>query len=483
MLKLIETSPPKWRILLSDLNKLGVRAPQGFTLWIDFKKGGGSYYWTTDPLAARIFYETYKIGCELTERLFSTKDDYLYNLSYALDTDRQFACPEGLNYFPHQRVGIEYISATPHTLLADEMRSGKSIQSLGYINNSSCKKILITCPKTVKLGWYAEARKWLLGDWRIQVVTSKSEIEPADIYIINYDILHTKIELLEDEYDLVIGDEVHQAKNPGAIRSKFFYGLRAKKKLALSGTPLLNAPEDFLTVLQWLDPMWNRFKVKDDKFLAKSGLVLTMEQVRKLARSSCMIRRTGALDNEPIERRIVPLLVDDDVRPLIKAQLNDITEYAKVSKALGLAKVRLALNHIDIYTTEGEKIVVFAYHKEVIDRLTTSLGAKAVKIYGDTSEKDRQLAIHRFNNDSECQVLVGSIPTMAMGINLSVASHIVFVEFVWTPGMMEQAEFRCTDKDQDKSVLIEYLAYEGSLDYYKLSKIEGKALIADAATN
>jgi SWI/SNF-related matrix-associated actin-dependent regulator 1 of chromatin subfamily A len=364
------------------------------------------------------------------------------------------------------------------------MRAGKTISTLGFINNSSFRDIIIVCPKTVKLGWFSECKKWLIDNYHIQVVNSKTEVKDANIHIVNYDIIHTKTDLLTKKYDLVVLDEVHLAKNADRRRSKFVYGLQGEYKLGLSGTPLMNKPKDFLTVLQWLDPMWDKFVIKKDKFISASGLVLTLEQVQRLVRSTTMIRRESTvMDNEPIEKRVVNLLPDDDVIPLIKAQLRDLTDYGQVSKALGLAKVKLALNHIDVYTTDGEKLVVFAYHKDVIRRLASSLGSKAEVIFGESSEQERVHALNRFNTDPKCQVLIGSIGAMSMGLNLSISNHIIFVELDWTPGLMDQAAERCTDKNQDKSILVEDLVYEDSLDYYKLNKLEYKGLAADAATN
>lgn len=481
--EIIEKGKPKWFVPVKDLYAIGARAPQGFTLQIDFKSDN-SYYWTTDALTALLFCEKQQINPSSILNNSKIYNDYLYNLSQAIDTSAKFKCPEGLAYRPYQNVAIEYLLNVDNALLADAMRAGKTISTLGYINNSSFNDIIIVSPKSVKLGWFSECKKWLMKDYHIQVVNSKTEVKPANIHIVNYDIIHTKVDLLTKNYDLVVLDEVHLAKNADRRRSKYVYGLKAKHKLGLSGTPLMNKPKDFLTVLQWIDPMWDRFKVKDNKFIADSGLVLTLDYVQKLARSSCMIRRESTvMETEPIEFRIVNLLPDDDVKPLIKAQLNTLQDYGKVQKLLGLSKIRSVLNHIDVYTTDGEKMVVFAYHKDVIRRLHASLGSKAEVIFGESSEQERKVALDRFNNDSRCQVLIGSIPAMSMGLNLSVANHIVFAELDWTPGLMDQAAERCTDKNQNKQVLVEYLVYEDSLDYYKLNKLEYKGEMADAATN
>ncbi len=487
MLTLIKDNPLTWVITCNALKSLNFKGPQGFSLHVDLQMGEHRW-WTSDEEAAFLFFKKFKLADEQTKTYFEKrliKQDYLYNLSSATDSTKQFLCPQGLEYRPHQKAGIEYCLLTANTLIADEQRTGKTPTTLGVINNlPDAKKILILCPKTAKFGWLAECKRWLIKPYKIQVVDAQTEVDvTSDIFIVNYDILHIKTALQRMQFDLLVGDEIHLVKNQDARRSKFFFSLKAKKKIGLSGTPLLNKPNDLLTVLKWLDPYYEKFIVDNNRFVSKCGINLSLDDVQDITRSTLMLRRVQAqvFSGEPTERRLIPLSVDDDVKPLIKAELSKIQDYTEAKKQLGLSKVRHALNYIDAY--DGEKIVVFAYHRGVIERLSASLGNKAVAIYGDSTDKDRKLAVERFNNDDTCTIFIGSIPAASMALNLSVSSHILFVECDWSNGLMAQAEERCSDKLQTKQVLIEYLVYEDSLDYYILSKIDYKNTVASKAVD
>jgi SWI/SNF-related matrix-associated actin-dependent regulator 1 of chromatin subfamily A len=470
----------RWYVEGKDLRRYGMRAPAGWTFEISPYNGLGNYFHTTNRFAAYLFYKRYGIASNEVVEDFKDKityESYLYNLSYATRSDQEFKSPDGLEYRPYQKSSIEYCQLTDNTLIADNQRLGKTIISLGLINNQDdIKKVLVVCPKIAKSVWLNESKKWLVNPMKTQVLTARSHIDPeAELIITNYDNLHIQSKLTRIPFDLVIADEIHTASRERNRRTKFFQAISAKKKLGLSGTPLLNNPIDFLTVLQWIDPLWKEFYIYKDKFSTKSGITLTLEEVQELARSTCMVRRVQAqvFKNEPTERRIVTLETTDEIKDLVGRQLKFV-DFATTSRKLGISKVPAALSYFDAYISEGDKIVAFCWHKEVIDRLQASLGSKAVTINGDIPERDREKAKERFNNDPTCQVLLGSIGAASMALNLSVSNQIVFVEMDWSNGMMEQAEERCSDNDQKRQVMIEYLVYPDSLDYQKLNKISFK---------
>lgn len=492
MLKLLND---KFYIESADLRKLGMRSPQGFTFELSNYENIGNFFWTTNEFTAYLFHKRYGIASPEVKLHFDktlAKQKELYELSYAIKTDFEPKKPNNCEYRPYQKVGVEYCLKGDNILIADDMRIGKTCQSIGVINNLPSNKTLIICPKTAKLVWINELDKWLINYKKIQVLNSKTEIDyDADIYVLNYDILHRLSELKEINFDLIIADEAHLCKNEKARRTRFFFELKAKKKLALTGTPLLNKPKDLLTLLKWLDPFWDEWRIYKGDFASKSGILLCLEEVHDWIRSTLMLRRVQAqvFDTEPIERRLVPLEPAEDLKPQIQIEKDSykkswrLNDYTLARKLIGLSRVQPAINHILTYTSEGDKMVVFAWHKPVVDRIAASLGKKAVKVYGDTNDKERKANIERFQNDPECQVIIGSIPALSMAVNLSVSNHLLFVESCWENGLMEQAEERCSDKDQKRTVLSEYLVFENSLDEHMFNVREGKEEASTKATD
>ncbi len=475
----------QWVVLSSDLRAQGIRSPQGFSFNFHKSGGNGNFFWTTNKFAAYQFYKQvgstdHNIISDFKEQ--EAREVYLHKLSYEIESTKDFISPKGLDYRPYQKAGIEYCLETDNTLVADQQRTGKTIVTIGVINNSDIKKVLIVCPKTAKLGWLSELKKWLVEPRKIQVLNAQSTLdETADIYIANYDILHIITDLQKINFDLLVPDECHLVCRLEARRTKFFMSLSGKKIIALSGTPLLNNPKDLLSIAKWLDPFWKSFRYYRQQYVTESGISLTLDEVQDRLRSTLMLRRlqSQVFTNEPPDVRIVPLEADAQSKPLIEMELHGLQDYVAVRRKLGLQKVKHALNYINTYTSEGEKLVVFAYHNAVIERLAASLGSKATIIYGPSTEREREESKLRFNTDPNCQILLGSIGAASMALNLSVSNHLVFVECDWSNGMMEQAKERCSDMFQQKHITIEYLVFEGSLDERILTRVGEKDVVAD----
>lgn len=485
------TRQKTWYITCCDLRKKGIRRAQGFSLEFDFTGEVGHHYWTTDEFTAYLFHKRFRWSDkEVTAEFASTikREKYLYKLSSATNAEINLASPVGFQYRDYQKAGIEYCLNVRNVLLADQQRVGKTATAIGTLNNlENVQKVVIACPKTAKSVWVHELSQWLIDPLKIQVLNAQSEVDPeANIYIVNYDVVYMLRDLQDIDFDVIIGDEIHFCKDMDARRARFFYSLKGKKKLGLSGTPLLNSPEDLLTVVKWLDPRWNQFRIVRDRYVSPKGITLSLEEGQELLRSTIMIRRVQAqvFDSEPIERRIVPLETPAELEPLVQIelegykQLKVLPEYSQARRVLGLHKVNYAINHIQTYTSDGEKMVVFAHHKAVVDRIASSLGKRAMVVYGDTTDSERKLARDRFQTDPTCSVIVGSIKAMGSAIPLSAASHILFVESDWSAGDMGQAEERCSDKNQKNQIIIEMLAFEGSLDFYMFHNVDNKNIIS-----
>lgn len=145
-------------------------------------------------------------------------------------------------------------------------------------------------------------------------------------------------------------------------------------------------------------------------------------------------------------------------RPGHIATLRRMTSVLKVAPAVDLLVDELETGALD-------KLIVFAVHRETVDRLTEGLTKfGAVKLYGGTPQRDRQAAIDGFQNDPACRVLVGQIQACGTAINLTAASDVVFVEASWVPSDNAQAASRAHRIGTKSAVLVRFLALAGSVD-------------------
>jgi uncharacterized protein (DUF3820 family) len=72
--------------------------------------------------------------------------------------------------------------------------------------------------------------------------------------------------------------------------------------------------------------------------------------------------------------------------------------------------------------------------------------------------------VQKFQTDPSTRLFVGSLRASGLGISLTAASHVVFVEMDWSPSIVQQAEDRCHRVGQTASVLVQYLFFEGTID-------------------
>jgi len=454
-------------------------------------------------------------------------------LSSATDSDLDIPKPDGLQYMPFQRAGIEYASKLNSCLIADEMGLGKTIQAIGLINLKNLKDVLIVCPKSVKINWQRELEKWLTPKRTVTVINNApGSIVKHDIVIINYDMV-IKFEdwLIERQWDIIIVDESARLKNPKAKRSKVMKKIlhHSDRKLFLTGTPILNRPVELYSQLDMLGSQlgknWYHFVTTycdayQDKFGWRVNGATNLEELQIKLRTELMIRRTKAdvlTDLPPKARQIIELTgkytteinnernyrksylankreikremrrwkeenetkYKDAVQRLKGIELTNIAEISKLRHQIALAKLPEAIEHIDEILENENKILVFAHHRDIIEVLQNHYHENSVVIYGGTTEGDRQKAIDKFQNDSKVNVFIGSITAAGIGITLTAASVVVFVELDWTPANISQCEDRAHRIGQKKMVLVHHLVVPRSLDGKMVKMLVRKQNILD----
>jgi len=452
--------------------------------------------------------------------------------------------PDGLQYRPFQVAGIQFAASRPATLVADEMGLGKTIQAAGLINaDPTITRTLIVCPASLRLNWQRELERWLVRDLSIGIATTKAWPE-TDVVIVNYDIIWRAATLeraMGETWDLVVLDESHYCKNPKAKRTKAVVGdrrepgLQARRKLALTGTPITSRPIELYATLRWLDgETWPSFMgyAKDfcgayrDRFGWNFRGASNLDQLQDRLRQTVMVRRlkkdvlaelpaktrqiievppngaAGAVDRENAawERREASLAArrhavavaresggEDAYRLAVKALKEAegvaFSEMSRVRKETAVAKLPAVLAHVkDALDASGGKVVVMAHHHEVVDGLLEGLSDyQPVTLTGRTPLDDRQAAVDRFQTDPGCRVFVGGTLAAGVGITLTASAHVVFAELDWVPGNVSQAEDRCHRIGQTDTVLVQHLVLDGSLDARMAHMIVKKQAVIDAA--
>lgn len=411
--------------------------------------------------------------------------------------------------FPFQKQGVAFIEKQKgRALIADEMGLGKTIQAAAWLQLHPEKRpAIILCPASLKLNWAKEIKDTLSTKDKIQILqgTKPYPITTGSIIIINYDILNSWLETLQAvNPQVLIMDEAHYIKNSSAQRTK------ATKKLAkgiphviaLTGTPIVNRPIEGFNIFQILDknlfPNFWKFAhrycgARHNGFGWDFSGATNKEELNRILTSTIMIRRRKADVLKDLPEKLysfVPMELDNEKEyRTAEAEFIEYLRWVKGKEAAEKAKkaehlvkiealkqlavkgkMKQAINWIRDFIQDGSKLIVFAIHKEVINQLVKEFKDVAVKVDGSTSIKERNKAVEMFQNNEDIKLFIGNIQAAGVGLTLTAASAVAFLELPWTPGELQQAEDRCHRIGQKNAVNIYYLLAENTVEY-KLAKL------------
>lgn len=402
--------------------------------------------------------------------------------------------------WPFQQAGVEYATRRRNTLIADQPGLGKTPQAIAYCNTVGAKRVLVLCPASIRLQWERMVRRWstLPFPYHIyKIMGSRSGVHPeAQWTICSYDLARTPAigaALAQGYYDVLILDEAHYLRTVDAGRTRAVFGggegrtfealaTRCGSILALTGTPLPNRPREAYTLarglcfdaIDWMSK--DSFEERFNPHQTISGIdqqgdpyVYTREEAGRSGelqarlRANFMVRRLKREVMPQLHMPVFDLITVEETTAVKKAlaaeRLLDIDpddtatflkpdgkidgHVAVVRREMGIAMAPQVADYIDMLIDGGEdKLVVFAWHTEVLDILEAAWRKHGVlRIDGSTSMKQRQGRVDLFRTVPKHKVMLGNIQSMGTGVDglQEVCWHGLIAEPDWVPGNNEQA--------------------------------------------
>jgi SWI/SNF-related matrix-associated actin-dependent regulator 1 of chromatin subfamily A len=167
----------------------------------------------------------------------------------------------------------------------------------------------------------------------------------------------------------------------------------------------------------------------------------------------------------------------------IKAESNEhLVRISVLRKLAAKAKMEAVYEWIDQKIGAGEKVVVAAHHREIVDVIANHYCG--LKIQGGMSVEDVQKAKFEFQAGTidEAPVIVLSIQAAKTGHTLTSAQEVLFVELPWSPADVDQTYSRCHRLGQKGSVMSTYILAAGTIDEEIYDLIASKRTVVNAAT-
>lgn len=317
----------------------------------------------------------------------------------------------------------------------------------------------------------------------------------------------------------LVCDEAHYAKNRTADRTRAVRGLAAgvEHVAFLSGTPVKSRPEEMIAqieILGYLDTEFGGrfgFGFRYCKpTLGRGGWMLTgsenEDELRERMRSTFMIRRMKhevfkelpavmhsrvSLDiankaeydraDADFMRWLTETAGDEAAKKAKKAEA--IARIGKLTQLAAKGKLERIIEWVRRFVEEGEKLVLFAHHKEIQESIVKAFPG-AVAIRGGASANETKEAVDAFQTKKEVTLIVCSILAGSVGHTLTAASQIAFCELAWTPAEMDQAVGRIDRYGQTARKLnVYYLLARGTIEEEIERMLAKKRAITAAITD
>jgi SNF2 family DNA or RNA helicase len=307
-------------------------------------------------------------------------------------------------------------------------------------------------------------------------------IEQSGIGITTFDTLKS-FEISEQQIstlgvDTVIVDEAHYIKNisTGRTRTISKWIDRAPNVIFLTGTPLENRVDEFVTLAKLLDS-------KMGNELSRVALAAGPESFRKTVAPIYLRRNTEEVLKElPELIEIVDYCTWEGVNKQTYIDAVASGNFMAMRRAAFSAapnmqpsKLERLLELVEESFETGQKVIVFSYFRSVIDLVMQALGDRAIgPITGSVSSTQRQNIVDEFQNSPKPLVLVGQIQAAGTGLNIQAASVVILCEPQIKPSLEVQAIARAHRMGQIRKVQVHRLILPESVDEQMLAMLARK---------
>jgi SWI/SNF-related matrix-associated actin-dependent regulator 1 of chromatin subfamily A len=418
-----------------------------------------------------------------------------------------------LDLFPYQHEGAAFLAGKARAGLFDDMGVGKSAQAIGALDKAKVRRALIVCPAAAREVWIGEFRKFARIPRRVLKARDIQDVNAwlrhkADVLVMSYEQAANWCKHLEgDLIPCLIFDEAHYLKNKQSGRTLKMLGAECDGKHGLAkwavrvwfltGTPNPNDAADIWSIMRFCGGTRLSQKIFRDRYYhARHGLHSSSHAPRdemvpelKQAIRSFSLRRTkeqAGLQLPPIW--LTDVTVDGDTREVLDLMRQhegleaaileaieagglsfiDAQHVATLRRLVGEAKTPSYLEILKEELKNGAgKRVVFGLHIGALERVYQGLlaaGVGCVRIIGTTPERERMVAVDRFQNDSACGVFLGNIKAAGTALTLTAAAEIDMLEQSWAPADNAQALMRVHRIGQTRACHARFITLANSID-------------------
>jgi non-specific serine/threonine protein kinase len=442
---------------------------------------------------------------------------------------------------PYQKTGTRWMHLLAGlglgACLADDMGLGKTIQVLSLLlveqaHGAKPRPSLLVAPASLLANWAAEIDKFAPG---LNAVVVHPSAMPADqvtaftaeqaseydLAITSYGSLLRIPMFAAADWRFVILDEAQAIKNPNTRQTKAAKALKARTRIALTGTPVENHLGDLWSIFDFINPGLLGNAKQFTRYT--KGLAERTHNpygpLRELVRPYILRRMKtdkSVIADLPDKTEIKALCGLSRRQAALYVQAVDVlTRSLEASAGIQRKGIVLAMlmrlkqvcNHpsqwlndnvwaeedsgkwarlreiAEVVAARQEKMLVFTQFREMTGPLATLLGQifgrTGMVLHGETAVKNRKTLVQRFQNDEAVPFFVLSLKAGGTGLTLTAASHVVHFDRWWNPAVENQATDRAFRIGQKKNVLVHKFICRGTVEEKIDALIDSKQGLSD----
>ena len=426
---------------------------------------------------------------------------------------------------PYQTRGLSWLifmrSIGFGCILADDMGLGKTIQAIAYMlqvkRTDKELRFLVIAPLSILINWRKEINSFAPSLRVLIHHGTKREREPElalssfkeyDVVVTSNEMTHRDLSVLANStWSALIVDEAQNFKNHLTKRSKAIRHLKARHRIALSGTPIENRLTDLWAIMDFLNPgyLYSRkeFRESYERPYSKKDAV-AVKELQDLVKPFILRREKG--DREIItdlpEKNEMTIYcgLTEEQAALYQAHIDRTLEEIEHSEGMQrkgkvlsmILRLKQICDHPLLYIgngeglegrsekldrtgdmineiiANGEKAVIFTQFTSmgrILKKYIESLGIGCELYHGRLTSVSRDRIISSFQEPGgETKILIASLKAGGLGLNLVQVNNVFHFDRWWNPAVENQATDRLYRIGQTRTVQVYKFVVAGTLE-------------------
>lgn len=418
-------------------------------------------------------------------------------------------------------------------LLADDMGLGKTLQTLAFLADvhadPAAGQSLVVAPTSVVHNWIEEAKRFV-PSLSIALHHGSQRGAPdtdAQIIVTSYALMRIDREHLEQrDFAVVVLDEAQAIKTPTSQVAQAARALRARTRIALTGTPIENNLLELWSLMQFAMPGFFGGKAAFTRRYATPiqhhDNADALNALRRRVRPFVLRRLKDEVARELPPRQEQVLYCElgaaqrrlyEKVRTTYAATvmsavaakgvgastiqvLEALTRLRQaccdpallpMAEAAGVkrsAKRERLMETVHALIDDGHRALVFSQWPSLLKLVRADLDQAAIPyLYLDGSTKERGDLQKRWNRADGPPLFLISLKAGGTGLNLTAADHVIHLDPWWNPAVEQQATDRAHRIGQTRPVMVYKFVARGTVEEKILELQARKRALAEAAVD